>query len=100
MVIHIVMWNFKSEVAEEKKEALKEGMKVNLEGLVGQVPGLLEASYVAHPLPGTTHDMALITSFDSEVSLKGYKNHPSHVHVADTFVRPYTTNRACLNFNK
>ena len=92
------MWNFKADVVEDKKESLKEGMKVNLEGLVGQVPGLLEASYVAHPLAGTSHDMALITKFDTEESLKGYKTHPSHVHVADTFVRPYTTNRACLNF--
>ena len=51
MVYHIVMWNFKKEVAEAKKPELLENMKTNLEALVGVVPGLLSVKYVANPLP-------------------------------------------------
>ena len=41
MVHHIVMWNFKPEIAEADKPALEAAMAKELKGLVGQVPGLL-----------------------------------------------------------
>ena len=41
MVHHIVMWKFKSEIAEEQKPELKRAMKENLEGLVGKSPDCL-----------------------------------------------------------
>ena len=46
MVHHIVMWNFKPEIKEEDRPALKAAMASNLKGLVGQVPGLLTAEFV------------------------------------------------------
>lgn len=95
---HIVMWNFKKEVAESEKDALKARMDETLTALVGKVPGLLDAKFVRKPIVSSTHEMALITSFDSLESLKGYKDHPEHVHVADNYVRPYTTERSCLDY--
>jgi heme-degrading monooxygenase HmoA len=94
------MWNFKESVAEEEKASLKANMKKNLEGLKGKVPGLLSITFVAKPLKGTTHEMALVTEFDNEESKKGYSIHPSHVEVANTYVRPYTANRACLDYQE
>lgn len=99
MVKHIVMWNFKEDIKEEEKAALKDNMKKNLEGLLGNIPGLLSIVFVSNPLEGTTHEMALVTEFDSEDSKKGYAIHPSHQNVANTYVRPYTANRACLDYN-
>ncbi|MBK5200632.1 MAG: Dabb family protein [Spirochaetaceae bacterium] len=98
MVKHIVMWNFKESVKEEEKETIKSNMKKNLEGLLGDIPGLLEISFVKTPLDGSSHEIALVTEFDNEESKKGYGVHPSHVKIANTFVRPYTTNRACLDY--
>lgn len=99
MVKHIVMWNFKEEVAQEDKALLKERMAEHLVSLVGKVPGLLDAVFVKEPVASSTHEMALVTTFDTVEALKGYKNHPEHVKVADTYVRPYTANRACLDYN-
>ena len=31
-------------------------------------------------------------------ALKNYAVHPEHVHVADTYVRPFTATRSCLDF--
>ena len=98
MVYHVVMWNFKEEVEEAKKAALIADMKVNLESLVGKVPGLLSASFIAAPLASSTHDIALYTTFEKAEDIKGYSGHPDHVHVANTYVRPYVHNRACLDF--
>lgn len=98
MVHHIVMWKFKPEIDEEQKPELKRAMKENLEGLVGKVPGLLIAEFVEEPLPSSTHDMALVTTLEKAEDVAVYGSHPAHVAVADTYVRPFVTERACLDY--
>jgi hypothetical protein len=98
MVRHIVLWNFNENVKDVDKDSIKEGMKNNLEDLKGKVPGLMNIKFVPNTLVGSTHEFALVTEFDNEASKKGYSTHPSHVKVADTFVRPYTADRKCLDY--
>lgn len=99
MVHHIVMWKFKPEIEEGRKADLKKEMAENLASLVGQVPGLLTVAFVENPIPSSTHDIALITTLEKEEDITIYAKHPAHVHVADTYVRPYVTERACLDYN-
>lgn len=98
MVHHIVMWNFKPEISESEKETIKKEMEVNLQGLVGKVPGLLSVEFVSSPISSSTHDIALVTTLEKAEDIAIYAKHPAHVHVADTYVRPYVTNRACLDY--
>ena len=98
MVHHIVMWNFKAEVKEEEKAAIAAKMEAELKGLVGQVPGLLTVDFVSSPIPSSTHDIALITTLEKAEDVAVYGAHPEHVKVADTFVRPFVTERACLDY--
>ena len=98
MVHHIVMWKFKPEVEESKKPELKKAMAENQKSLVGKVPGLLSVDFVTDPIPSSTHDMALVTTMEKAEDVKVYGSHPEHVKVADTYVRPYTTERACLDY--
>ncbi len=98
MATHVVMWNFKPEIAAEEKPQLLETMKKRLEALVGQVPGLVKVQFITQPLPGTTHEMALVTEHCTPEDIAVYASHPAHVAVADTCVRPYTCDRVCLNF--
>lgn len=98
MVHHIVMWKFKPEIEESKKPELKKAMAENLKSLVGKVPGLLSVDFVTDPIPSSTHDMALVTTMEKAEDVKVYGSHPEHVKVADTYVRPYTTERACLDY--
>ena len=52
MVKHIILWQLKDELSDAEKAAVKAGIKEGLEGLVGKVPGLLEAvSYTHLTLP-------------------------------------------------
>ena len=55
MIYHIVMWNFKPEIAEADKPALKAAMAKELKGLVGQVPGLLTVEFVENTIPSSTN---------------------------------------------
>ena len=64
MVHHIVMWKFKPEIEEERKADLKKDMEANLSSLIGKVPGLLSVSFVSEPFASSTHDMALVTTFE------------------------------------
>lgn len=97
MVYHIIMWNFKEEVAVEDRPQLKKTIAEQLKGLVGKVPGLLTVDFIADPVPSSSHDLGLITTFEKVEDIKVYAVHPDHVHVADTYVRPYVCNRACLD---
>ena len=97
MIYHIVMWNFKPEVEESKKPALKAAMAENLKGLVGQVPGLLTVEFVENTISSSTHDIALVTTLEKAEDIQVYATHPAHVHVADTYVRPYVCDRVCLD---
>ena len=98
MVHHIVMWKFKPEVPEERKPEIKAAMKENLCALVGRVPGLKELRFIDSPIPSSTHDIALVSVLEKEEDIAAYGSHPAHVAVADTFVRPYVTERACLDY--
>ena len=98
MVTHVVMWNFKPEVKEEEKAQILANMKKVTEELVNEVPGLLSARFVEKPLAGSTHAFGLISTHETEADVTAYGTHPAHVKAADTYVRPYTCDRACLNF--
>ena len=98
MVNHIVMWKFKPEIEEGQKLELKKAMEENLGALVGKVPGLLTVEFVENPIPSSTHDIALVTTLEKAEDIAVYAKHPDHVYVADTYVRPFVTERACLDY--
>ena len=95
MVKHIILWKLKDEF---NTEDIKLGIKNGLEGLFGIIPGLLEIKVETKALPSSNVDVMLYSVFESEAALKGYAIHPEHVKVADTYVRPFTQSRACLDY--
>lgn len=98
MVKHVILWQLKAELSETEKEEIKKGIKEGLEGLAGQIPGLLDIKVNINGLASSNADLMLDSSFESEEALKGYAVHPKHVAVADGKVRPYTASRVCLDY--
>ncbi len=98
MVKHVILWKLKEEYNNFEKENIKQNIKKELEGLLGKIPGLLEIKVNINGLESSNADLMLDSSFVDELSLKNYAEHPDHVKVADTFVRPYTAQRSCLDF--
>ena len=98
MVKHIILWNLKDEFTEEQKADIRAGIKEGLEGLAGQIPGLIDISVRTEYLPSSTVDVMLDTTFESAEALKNYSTHPKHVAVADSKVRPYTAVRSCIDY--
>ena len=100
MVKHVILWTLKEEYSAAEKEKIKADIKAGLEGLQGQIPGMIEIKVYTNGLPSSNADLMLDSSFESVEALKGYAVHPAHVAVADGKVRPFTASRVCLDFEK
>jgi len=98
MVKHVILWKLKEEFSEKEKKNIKAGIKEGLEGLAGQIPGMIDIKVNINGLDSSTADLMLDSTFESEEALKGYSKHPAHVAVADGKVRPYTASRFCLDY--
>ena len=47
-------------------------MKAKLSELVGKVPGLISADFVTDPAPSSTHEVALVTTFEKVEDIAMY----------------------------
>ena len=99
MTRHIILWTLK-EMPEAEKARVKAEIKAGLEGLAGQIPGLVSIRVETRRLPSSNADLMLDSSFESPAALAAYATHPTHVAVADGKVRPYTAVRSCLDFEE
>lgn len=99
MVKHIILWTLNPELTEEAKKTVKTGIKEGLEGLVGKIPGLIDVKVqVDGRLSSSTADLMLDCTLEDQEALKVYSQHPEHLAVANTKVRPFTVQRSCLDF--
>lgn len=98
MVKHVIIWKLKESVQGADKEKVLAEMKEQLEALVGKVPGLMRLMIITKPLASSNGDVMLDSELESEEALKGYQSHPDHVAVANTYVRPYTEVRLCMDY--
>lgn len=53
MIKHVILWKLKDELGKEEKESVKKGIKEGLEGLAGQIPGLIDVH--VNILTGLSH---------------------------------------------
>lgn len=100
MVRHVILWKLKELSSEEEKKTVVENIKKNLEALVGVVPGLISLDINIEPLASSNADVMLDSLLEDEAALKEYQTHPEHVKAADTYVRPYTEVRMCMDFER
>ena len=91
-----LLWTLKEDIAD--KQAVKEAAKNALEALVGKIDGLISLKVNICPLSTSNTEMMLDSEFTCFDALKGYATHPEHVAVADTYVRPFTASRACMDY--
>ena len=99
MVKHIILWKLRSELSAAEKKEVAQAIKQGLEGLKGQVPGLMDIHVqIDGRLESSNADIMLDSTLESPEALKGYAVHPVHVAVANGVVRPNTELRTCLDY--
>lgn len=82
MIKHIVFWKLAEEAEGNTREQNIAIMKERLEGLVGQIPGLLSAEVGAN-CNGGEYDAALVATFPDMEALHAYDVHPAHQAVRE-----------------
>lgn len=99
MVKHIILWKLKSDLSPAQKQEAAKAIKEGLEGLQGQVPGLIDIHVQTDGrLDSSNADIMLDSTLENEAALQAYAVHPAHVAVANGVVRPNTELRTCLDF--
>ena len=98
MVKHVILWTLKDQYSGAQMEEIKAGIKEGLEGLKGQIPGLVDIKVYTNGLSSSNTDLMLVSTFENEEALKNYATHPAHITMADNKVRPFTASRNCLDF--
>ncbi len=98
MVKHVILWKLKDDYSGAEIQKIKAEIKEGLEGLKGEIPGLIEIQVNTEPLRSSNCDLMLDSLFEDEAALKGYAEHPKHVFVANTRVRPFTASRVCMDY--
>lgn len=76
MVKHIILWTLK-DMPDEEKKSVKQGIKKELEGLEGKIPGLLYIHVQTEGLASSNADVMLDSAFEDEETLKNYAVHPN-----------------------
>jgi len=97
MVKHIVGWSWADNIAEEEKEEKARNIKNELENLVNIIPGIVSIKVYTKSLQSSESDLLLDSVFESMEALQAYQNHPEHLRVANTYVRPMVKNRKCID---
>ena len=97
MVRHVILWQLREELADGEKTRVAGEIKQGLEGLVGQILGLLSLTVYTEPLETSNADLMLDSLFEDEQALHRYSGHPAHVAVAEGKVRPFVRSRVCLD---
>mgnify|MGYP001436438613 CR=1 FL=1 len=90
MVKHIVLWNLTDPAHKDENAAQ---MKEKLEGLCGQVDGLLSAQVTCNITPGGI-DVCLVSMHTDKAALDLYQGHPAHLAVKE-FVHKVIESRYC-----
>ena len=98
MVKHVILWTLREKCFCAEIEQIKSGIKEGLEGLKGEIPGLIDIKVITEGLQSSNADIMLDSTFESEEALKNYAVHPKHVAVANEKVRPFTETRTCMDY--
>ena len=98
MIRHYVLWNLKEEIQGDEKELRKNDIKTQLEGLLGKIPGLIKVTVEIARNKSCNREIALFTELESWEALESYQSSQAHLTVADNYVRPYTTDRICFDY--
>lgn len=98
MINHVVLFKLKKYNSESEKQTEISNIEEALLGLLGKIDELkyIEVG-VNYDLNTKSHDICLITHFESVDQLDGYRVHPEHLKVAELIGR-HAVERAVVDF--
>lgn len=96
MIKHIVSWNVKDDLDEEKNNVMKK-VKDSLEALKNEVPGIISIQVIINEMQSSTVDLTLFCEFDTVETLNAYQVSKGHLEAAK-YIKQVLCNRNCIDF--
>jgi hypothetical protein len=98
MISHVVLFKLKKYDSESIKQNVISSLEDALLGLLGKVDELkyIEVG-VNYELASKSHDICLITHFETVEQLDSYRIHPEHLKVAE-LIGQHVVERAAVDF--
>jgi len=78
MIRHIVLFTMTEKTRQEGIEEVVEKIRISLENMVREIPGLLRAEFNLNMVKDSSCDMIFYSEFDSLESMEIYQTHPVH----------------------
>jgi hypothetical protein len=100
MVVHIVLWNYKEEIEESKREEIAANIHRVMQTLPEKCPGLRKIGFHYSKTQWSNRELACICVLDSFQALAEYQIQPEHLAVAEKYVKPVTTGRICFDYEE
>ena len=95
MVKHLVFWKIKDDL---DFEGVYEEMKIRVEALNGEIPGLIKVELGRDFSDSeVSYDLGLYSEFESKEALEVYRDHPKHQFVKE-FIAAVTKDRAVVDY--
>lgn len=98
MVHHIILWKLKETLSGDEKKKVLSDIKENLEALKNTVETIETIEVKISNMDSSNVDVMLNSTFATKDALDAYQKHPDHQNAANTYVRPFTEIRSCIDF--
>ena len=95
MVLHIVSWNFKPELTQEQRDALRPEIIARLTALKDKIPFLEDIQVCCPPLDSSNCNLVLYSKVRQVSDLPLYQNHPDHQAVIPLIQANFCDRRCC-----
>ena len=98
MVKHIIIWTLQDKCFGPNLDSIKSNMKTRLEDLNGQIPGVQSIEVHTDCFSSSNGDVAMEAVFDSEESVKAFKQHELRLSVTKDVVVPFVDTTTHVEF--
>lgn len=99
MILHVVMWNIRTEVADEITQASIAAFKDAAENLIDVIPGIVMIEVHTKGFDSSNRELMLVSAHESIDALASYQAHPEHQKAA-ALIKDIVTDRACFDYEK
>lgn len=98
MIKHIVLFKLAPSLREAEKQAKFLEIKNQLEALIPVIPELKKMTVGININPSETWDFSLEAIVEDKHDLGVYASHPAHQAILNNQIKPFLSERACVDY--
>lgn len=94
MITHVALFRWKADAPDGTAARVVQALMA----LPGLVPSIRSYRCGTNIGPEHNFDFGVVAEFDDPAGHRAYADHPEHLRVADTLIRPYVAERVWIQF--